>query len=69
MPNLKNMNWLEKVVFLGHIVTKEGVAVNKSRSDIRMATYNDTPKEVRNFLRLARCYRCLLRICLILRHQ
>ncbi|WVZ91094.1 LOW QUALITY PROTEIN: hypothetical protein U9M48_037308 [Paspalum notatum var. saurae] len=50
--------WLEKVAFLGHIVTAKGVAVDheKVRASVRMAATHQC-HEVRSFLGLAGYYR------------
>jgi hypothetical protein len=50
--------WLEKVAFLGHILTVEGVAVNPEK--VEVVTHWQQPTnvtEVRSFLGLARYYR------------
>ena len=50
--------WLEKVAFLGHIVTKEGISVDPSKVEA-VSTWPrpNTVSEVRSFLGLAGYYR------------
>ncbi|XP_073030672.1 uncharacterized protein [Primulina eburnea] len=50
--------WLEQVAFLGHIVSKEGIAVDPSKIEsIKQWSIPKTVSEVRSFLGLAGYYR------------
>ncbi|XP_073035270.1 uncharacterized protein [Primulina eburnea] len=50
--------WLEQVAFLGHIVSKEGIAVDSSKIEaIKQWSIPKTVSEVRSFLGLAGYYR------------
>jgi len=50
--------WLEKVAFLGHILTAEGVAVNPEKVKVMSNWQQPTNvSEIRSFLRLAGYYR------------
>lgn len=50
--------WLEKVIFLGHIVSKDGIAVDPSKIEsIKQWPIPKTVSEVRSFLGLAGYYR------------
>ncbi|XP_075500075.1 uncharacterized protein LOC142538650 [Primulina tabacum] len=50
--------WLEQVAFLGHIVSKEGIAVDPSKIEsIKQRSIPKTVPEVRSFLGLAGYYR------------
>ena len=49
--------WLEEVQFLGHVISKDGVAVDPSKVEVVMEwQQSTTPTEVRNFLGLAGYY-------------
>ena len=50
--------WLEKVTFLGHVVSKDGISVDHSKvEDISQWSRPTNAKEVRSFLGLAGYYR------------
>ena len=50
--------WLEEVQFLGHVISKDGIAVDPSKVEIVMNWEQlTTPTEVRSFLGLAGYYR------------
>lgn len=50
--------WLDRVVFLGHVVTKEGIAVDPSKVETILEWVRPkTVKEIRSFLGLAGYYR------------
>ena len=50
--------WLEKVTFLGHVVSKDGISVDPSKVEaISQWSRPTNAKEVRSFLGLARYYR------------
>jgi hypothetical protein len=50
--------WLEEVQFLGHVINKDGVAVDPSKVEVVMKWERPTnATEIRSFLGLARYYR------------
>ena len=50
--------WLEKVTFLGHVVSKEGISVDPSKIEVvSQWKQPKNPTEVRSFLGLAGYYR------------
>jgi len=50
--------WLEKVAFLGHIITKEGIEVDPAKVEaVSLWKQPKTVKEIRSFLGLAGYYR------------
>src|ERR1041384_4769282 len=50
--------WLREVAFLGHVITKNGVAVDPSKvQDVLNWNQPTNVKEIRSFLRLAGYYR------------
>jgi hypothetical protein len=54
----KSEFWLDRVNFLGHVVSKEGIAVNSTKVEaITNWERPETPSKVRSFLGLAGYYR------------
>ncbi|XP_027178078.1 uncharacterized protein LOC113777243 [Coffea eugenioides] len=50
--------WLERVAFLGHVISKEGIAVDPAKVEaVTEWKRPDNPTEIRNFLGLAGYYR------------
>jgi hypothetical protein len=58
MPNSANAFWLEKIQFLGHVLSAKGIAVDPSKvKDILEWNSPTTVHQVRSFLGLAGYYR------------
>jgi len=56
--------WLEEVLFLEHVVSKEGIKINlRLVTTVTKCPSPTNVTETRNFLGLARCYRVSRRIC------
>ena len=55
--------WLEKISFLGHVISKEGITVDPAKVEaVTEWKRSETPTEIRSFLGLVGYYVGLLRI-------
>jgi hypothetical protein len=60
--NLKFGYWLEKIAFLGHILTAEGIEVDPSKVEaVSKWKQPSNVSEVRSFLGMSGYYRCFIK--------